>query len=575
MPPRRKQTQRPLRLECRQTSHQTHQAAAAFAPVFLRLALMKTSHKRRAFHAWPGLIRKLLAIVAGLTIAPAVVLAALLNWPLPEMPRPGVTGDFLVRNVAIVDVVNDRIVPERDVVVRNGRIDSISASLPGRGQSGLVVVDGTGKFLIPGLWDMHVHSLKISPQYTHPLFIANGITGVREMWGCPGLPDSFVACGEDIERWRAGLRDHRYLAPRYIMRSSFAINGEQGVPAAAPAFFNARNADEAKELVAHHAADGVDLLKTYTNLSEAAYDALAAEASKQGLLVAGHIPVRVPLEKLLAAGQHSVEHPRIFLFECYRGAADFRALPDPVAAYTTDMRARFIDEHDPVRCAELMAKMAVSGTWWTPTLQVLRMSALASNKEFREDPRLRYIPFIIRAALWGPDADREVTHVAHAAHASGRDVHAELYRLALDNVRQAHAAGVRIVAGTDAGDTYVFPGFAIHDELVELVRAGLTPTDALRSATIEAARFSDKASDYGSIEAGKVADMVLLDANPLTDIRSTGKIAGLFFNGQYLDRAALDELLAFAEDQAGSIRTNLQLLWGALRSPVVRAQAAD
>ena len=116
---------------------------------------------------------------------------------------------------------------------------------------------------------------------------------------------------------------------------------------------------------------------------------------------------------------------------------------------------------------------------------------------------------------------------------------------------------------------------AIHDELAELVRAGLTPTDALRSATIDAARFSGKAREFGSIDVGKVADLLLPDANPLIDIRSTEKIAGLLFNGQYLNRAALDELLAFAEDQAGSLRTNLQLLWGALRSPVMLAQAAD
>jgi hypothetical protein len=533
---------------------------------------MKTSHKRRAFDAWPRLVRRLLAILAGLTIALAVVLVVLLNWPLPEMPRLGVTGDFVVRNVALVDVVNDRIVPGRDVVVRSGRIDSIGASLPETGQRDLIVVDGTGKFLIPGLWDMHVHSLKISPQYTHPLSIANGVTGVREMWGCPSLPDGFVACGEDIERWRAELQDHSRLAPRYIMRSSYAINGEGGVPAAAPAFFKARDADEARALVAHLAADGVDLLKTYNNVSVASYEALAAGASQHGLLVAGHIPVRVPLRTVLAAGQHSVEHPRVFLFECYRGAAEFRALPNPEAAYTTDMRARLIDEHDPVRCVELMAAMAASETWWTPTLQVLRMSALAGNREFRDDPRRRYIPFILWAGLWQPDADRAA---AQAKSASGRDVNAELYRLSMDNVRQAHEAGVRIVAGTDAGDTYVFPGFAIHDELAELVRAGLTPTDALRSATIDAARFSGKAREYGSIEGGKVADMILLDANPLTDIRSTNKIAGLFFNGQYLDRAALDELLAFAEDQAGSLRISLQLLWGVLRSPVVWAQAAD
>lgn len=518
------------------------------------------------------MIRKPLAVLAGLATALALALTALLHGPLPPMPRPGVTGDFLVSNVALVDVVNGQVVPGRDVLVRDGRIAAIGANLPGSGLRDLVVVDGSGKFLLPGLWDMHVHSLKISPQYTHPLSIANGVTGVREMWGCPALPDSFVACGKDIERWREGLRDHRRLAPRYILRSSFAINGEQGVPAAAPAFFMARDANEARALVEHHAADGVDLLKTYTNLSVTAYEALAAAASRRGLALAGHLPVRVPLEKALAAGQHSLEHPRVFLFECYRDAAGFRALIDPMAAYTMDMRARFVDQHDPRRCAELMAAMAASDTWWTPTLQVLRMSALAGKREFREDPRLRYIPFVIRAGLWGPDADRAARN---AALKPGRDVHAELYQLALDNVRDAHAAGVRIVAGTDAGDTYVFPGFSIHDELAELVRAGLTPADTLRSATIDAATFSGKASLYGSIEVGKVADMILLDANPLTDIRNTGKIAGLLFNGQYLDRAALGELLAFAEDQAGSVRANIQLLWSALRSPVVRAQAAD
>jgi hypothetical protein len=243
-----------------------------------------------------------------------------------------------------------------------------------------------------------------------------------------------------------------------------------------------------------------------------------------------------------------------------------------MAAYNTDMRARFIDGHDPARCAELMAAMAASETWWTPTLQVLRMSALAGDREFRADPRRRYIPFVFWTGLWQPDADRAA---AHARLASGRNVAAELYQLALDNVRQAHEAGVRMVAGTDAGDTYVFPGFAIHDELAELVGAGLTPADALRSATIDAARFSGREREYGSIEAGKMADMILLDADPLADVRSTARIAGLFFNGQYLDRAALDELLAFAADQASSLPTNLQLLWGALRSPVVRAQAAD
>lgn len=533
---------------------------------------MTTRDASGAIQAGPRRIRTLLRVVVGLVVALGLAMVALLNAPLPEMPRPGVRGDFLVRQVAVVDVVNARILPGRDVVVRDGRIAAIGASSSAVAHAGLVVVDGAGKFLIPGLWDMHVHSLKISPQYTHPLSIANGVTGVREMWGCPGIADPFLACGDDIERWRAGLRDGSHLAPRYIMRSSYAIDGERGVPSAAPAFFKARDAEDARALVAYLAADGVDLVKTYTNVSLPAYEALAAEAARRGLRVAGHLPVRVPLRTVLAAGQHSVEHPRIFLFECYRGMDDFRALPDPTAGFTLELRAQLIDEHDPARCAALMAEMAASGTAWTPTLQVLRMSAMAGDRTFREDPRRRFIPLMFWAGLWQSDADRAA---AHARDASGRDLSAALYRLAMDNVRQAHEAGVRIVAGTDAGDTYVFPGFAIHDELVELVRAGLSPADALRSATIDAARFSGQERAFGSIEEGKVADMLLLDADPLTDIRSTQRIAGLFFNGQYLDRAALDELLAFAEDQAGDVRTNLQLVWGALRSPVVWAQAAD
>ncbi len=132
-----------------------------------------------------------------------------------------------------------------------------------------------------------------------------------------------------------------------------------------------------------------------------------------------------------------------------------------------------------------------------------------------------------------------------------------------------------MLAGTDAGDTYVFPGFAIHDELLELVSAGLTPADALRSATIDAARFSGRHDEFGSIEAGKMADMLLLDENPLEDIRNTRRIAGLFFDGQYFDRPALDRLLTFAERQAGSVRVNLRLLWQAVNSPIMRAQLAD
>ena len=518
------------------------------------------------------MMKKLLIASVALVAFLVLLAGGLLAWPLPEPPRHGVAGNFLIRNVAVIDVGTGTIRHGQDVVLRDGKIASVGPTLASRPTDSLIEVDGTGKYLMPGLWDMHTHSLKISPQYTHPLSVANGVTGVRDMSGCMSEPDSFLACIDDRKRWNEALKERSGLSPRYILQSSFKINDGKEVPDGFPQFFKARNADEARQLVAFYRQAGADFLKTYSRLSPAAYRALADEARRQGLMLAGHRPIRVSLEDVLAAGQRSIEHPRIFLEECHAGAAEFRALPDPLAAYNAEFRWRLIDGQDRDRCAVLMDSMADSNTWWVPTLQVLRMEARAGDPAFRADSRLRYVPYLFKKFFWTPDADRAA---AQPADASGREPYAALYRMALGHVGQAHAAGVKILAGTDAGDTYVFPGFGIHDELAELVSAGLSPAAALRSATLDAAIFAGMEDDFGSISVGKAGDVMLLDANPLEDVRHTKQIAGVFFNGQYFDRDALDELLRFAEQQAGSVRTNLHLLWDFLSSPLLRAQAAD
>jgi imidazolonepropionase-like amidohydrolase len=517
-------------------------------------------------------MRKPLSIAGAAIAALLLVVAIALLWPLPAMPRNGEEGNFLIRNVAVIDVETGTVWPGRDVVLRDGSIASIGPAEPADAKGSLSAIDGTGKYLIPGLWDMHTHSLKMSAQYMHPLFIANGVTGIRDMSGCMSEPDSFFACIDDRKAWNDALKDRSGLSPRYILQSSFQINDGKEVPDGFPEFFKARNAEEVRELVTFYREAGADFLKTYSNLSSVAYQALADEAREQGLMLAGHRPLSVSLEEALAAGQRSIEHPRIFLRECFAGAAAFRALPDPSAAYDADLQWRWIDEHEGERCADLIGSMAESDTWWTPTLQVLQMSALAGDEAFRSDPRLRYIPYLFRKFIWTPDADRAA---AQPADASGRELYPTLYRMALGHVGQAHSAGVKILTGTDAGDTYVFPGFSVHDELVALVSAGLSPADALRSATLDAAIFAGMEEQFGSIAIGKAGDLVLLDANPLENVRHTQRIAGLFFNGQFFDRAALDELLMFAEQQAGSSRAALHLLWDGLNSPLMRVQAAD
>lgn len=517
-------------------------------------------------------MKRLLLASAALLAFLIVLVKILLSWPLPGMPDMGTAGDFLIHNVAVVDVEKGTIRQPLDLVLRNGKIVSVGPVQASRSGERLKTIDGTGKYLMPGLWDMHTHSIKHSPRYMHPLFIANGVTGIRDMSGCMSEPDSFFACISDRRAWNSALRDQRGLSPRYILQSSFQINGGNEVPEGFPAFFRARNAEESRRLVSFYREAGADFLKTYSELPPAAYGLLADEARRQGLALAGHRPLSVSLEQVLAAGQRSIEHPRLFLQECFRGAARVRTLPDPLAASTAELGWRLVDEHDGERCAGLMKLMARSGTWWTPTLQVLKMSAFAGDQRFRSDARLKYVPFLSKEFMWTPDADRAARQPADA---SGRALYAAQYRMALDHIGQAHRAGVKILAGTDAGDTYVFPGFGMHDELEELVRGGLPPAAALRSATLDAAIFAGMEADFGSVAVGKTGDLLLLDANPLDDVRHTRRIAGVFFNGQFFDRAALDALLRFAEQQAGSVRANLHLLRDALNSPLLRVQAAD
>lgn len=501
-----------------------------------------------------------------------LLVTALLAWPLPEAPQDGLSGSFLIRGVSIVDVESGLLNSQQSVLIIDGKIASIGAAGSINFDGATHVVEGAGKFLIPSLWDMHTHSTKLAPVHQHPLLIANGVTGVRDLWGCMSEPDPFFACLEDRLAWNEAIASNAGLFPRYVGQSSYQINGGSEVPSGYPDFFRARTPLEARQLVAFFADAGADILKVYSELSPAAYFALADEARARGLSLDGHRPIKVSLADMLAAGQRSVEHARLFLFECFRGADEFRALDDPLEAYTPVLRARLVDEHDAEHCRLLMQQFAESDTWWTPTLLTLRMGALAGDSGFRTDPRLKYIPDLFLTLMWKPDADQARDRGTDAA---GRNVDAEMYQMALQHVGQAHAAGAKLLSGTDVFDTYIFPGFSMHDELGELVAAGLSPADALKTATINAAMFSGVEEHFGSIKEGKAADMLLLHADPTRDIRNTQTIEGLFFNGQYYDRSALDRLLEYAEQQAGNWRTNLHLLWAALRSPLLRVQFAD
>lgn len=517
-------------------------------------------------------MKRLFKILATVVVLTGLALGALALAPLPAMPQTGIHSDVLLRNVRLLAVEPGEMTGPRDILVREGLIVRIAPAGQPVLASNTLEIDGTDKYAIPGLWDMHTHSTKLSPQYLHPLFLANGVTGVREMWGCMSEPDSYIACQEERVSWNRNLAQGGASSPRYVQHSSFQINGGNEVPQGYPDFFRVRNGDDAKELAGYYANAGTDFLKIYSELSPEAYSNLAGEARVQGLLMAGHRPLGVSLPELIAAGQRSVEHPRLFLLECYRGASDFRGLNDPLATFNMDLRQKLLKEHDTDTCSRLMASMASAKIAWVPTLQVLAMSARAQNAGFRNDPRLKYIPWPIREGMWMPDADNAARNSRLAGHAK---TYEQLYQLAQRNLVDAHQAGVELLVGTDAGDTYIFPGFSVHDELREFVEAGISAADTLRLATLGAATFSGLDQQYGSIEEGKAADIVLLNDNPLDNIEATQNIYGLLFNGQFFNRAALDQLLSFAEQQSNGVQFNLRLLWSLVSSPIVRVQLAD
>lgn len=516
--------------------------------------------------------RKLFKSLAVALVLGVLAIAVAVIIPLTEPPLSGSAGTFILRNISIVDVEAGEIVENAAVTFSSEGILSIQTGQSEVVPSNATVVDGQNLYLMPGLWDMHTHSLKLSPQLHHPLFLRHGITSVRDMSGCLDQDDSYWACPADRKSWELASLDGSGISPRYHQQSSYQTNGGNEVPSSSPEYFRLQTAQDASQASAFYLSQGVDFIKTYSELSREQFDNLSLAAAEQGLFLAGHKPLRVPLTDAIDAQMKSIEHGRLFMFECYQHIDSFRAADNPLALYNSQKIREITELQDTERCDDLMELMAQSETYWVPTLTTLKMSAMSREADYRTDSRLNEIPFLVKALIWNPDIDR--------AAESGFDelggfVHGDYFEVVNRQIASAKAHGVKILAGTDNIDTYVFTGSSLHDELTMLVQAGLTPLQALQSATIDAAKFSGKDRELGSIQVGKKADMILLTENPLADIRNTRSIVGVVFNGNYFDESALAGLQQYTIDMALSLRINLHYLADLIMSPLMRVQLAD
>lgn len=413
-------------------------------------------------------------------------------------------------NVNVVPMSEDRIVGQQTVIVTDGVIERIG----GVGEVGVPerarVIDGTDRYLIPGLAEMHAHvppadSGDLERIFT--LFVANGVTTVRGMLGHP----SHLAL-------RAQLIDGEAFGPRLIT-SGPSLNGRSVSGAA----------DGARQVREQHAA-GYDFIKIHPGLDDAEFAAIADTANGLGMPFAGHVPVSVGLMGALEAGMASIDHLDGYM------AALMPPHYDATGGYGGLFDVLLAGEVDEAGIPALAGSTAAAGTSVVPTETLVeQLVNEVPASELRTQPEMQYVP---EATIerWVDAKQRQQQERGFSA-----EVAAGAIRIRRSLIRELHVSGAVVLLGSDAPQVFNVPGFSLHRELELMVAAGLTPFEALEAATANAARFLGLRT--GIIETGREADLVLLDSNPLADITSTRRVHGVMLRGSWYAAKDLDALL--------------------------------
>lgn len=463
------------------------------------------------------------------------LVALLVLWSSIGMAESNlVPPTAVITHVTVINPGTSSIRKDQTVVIRGEHIVAVTDTAKFVPIQMVQVIDGTGQYLIPGLWDMHVHSafgdwFPGGRDIILPLFIANGVTGVRDMGG--DIPA--------LMQWRKETATRQIVGPRMVisgpMLDGYLPDGKLRFPSSVPV----TTPESAAAAVDSLKAQGVDFIKVQSVISHDAYLAAAAEAHKQGLPIVGHVPDKVRLREVLEAGQKSVEHLMGIFEGCSTEEDKFIQGQGSLKLLLTTQDQR--------RCDALVKLLAQNQTWQVPTLAWQRGGTFLDQRDLKHQPLDKYVPAYWRDVTWKRFTDQMMPDLLH----DPLSLRQQYFAANLKMVGAMHRAGVPFLAGTDAAPgVYIMPGFSLHDELANFVEAGFTPMEALQTATSNPAKFVGMENSLGSIEPGKIADLVLLGGDPLVDIKNTQKINAVFVNGLFLDRAALDSLLIQVEATA-------------------------
>ena len=469
----------------------------------------------------------------------------LLFLVLPFLSKAAPTGRLALQHVTVINGTGAPPRADQTVIVANGRILSVGPANQIKPEKSDKVVDAHGKFLIPGLWDMHVHIAGIltNPAWSKdvllPLLLAHGVTGVRDMGGDLA---TLLSWKRDVESG-ALLGPHIYAAGPWL--SSVGKKSPEQYPVA--------NTEAARAAVRDLKQHGADFIKFLSITSRDVFLAIADESKKQNLTFVGHLPLDVGAAEASKAGIRSIEHLYYsdFAFSVSSKETELRqqmltAEKNGDGSLAAKTREEAVATYSPEKASALWKTLKANNTWVTPTLEGIFVVGHPLPLHFDKALLADLPQSLVNDWQAGPpESSPLAARIKELAKLAGND-----WKL----TREMHAAGVPLLAGSDSLDERMVPGISLHLELAQLVKAGFTPLEALQCATQRAAQFLGRESDWGTVSVGKQADLVLLSRDPSPDISNSSTIDSVIFRGEYLDRAALDRLLKNAREAAARVK---------------------
>jgi hypothetical protein len=441
-------------------------------------------------------------------------------------------SSITIRHINIVDVKTGAIRPDQMINIKGNRIEFIGNDTDNNRKNSESEINGTNKYLIPGLWDMHAHDIgwlipNASKDFITPIMLANGITGFRDMWGSTEA----IALRDSVNR-------NLVIAPRMFVGSSI-VNG--------PRIFlrgtiTLSSVNQVPAVVDSLQGQGYDFIKVYSYFRHDLFFALAKYCKEKHMRFEGHVPIGVTAEDASKAGMESIEH----LFGLRKSFSiktrplimqwENEMLDTTISQFSVLLKSESSTlPFDTTTAKQVTATLIKNHTWIVPTL-VTAIGYTFNRDTLMKSTTLNYVPKDLRQ-YW---------YDARGMTAFEKDMFQDFLQM----FSFLHKQGVMILAGTDNENPFVVPGFSLHDELELYIKAGLSPLEALQTATLNPAIFMHKENELGTVARGKLADLVILDENPLVDIKNTRSINAVIMNGHLIDKDQINKLLEQLKERA-------------------------